>query len=93
MQLNNLWSSCHQTQDSLIDSSFERKSKRHLLKKQLKDKTLPLKQTFLRTFHLVPSMEGRDIKIMNTKYTNHRSGDQSHQNYAIRAEATSLRLP
>lgn len=39
------------------------------------------------------SKEGRDIKVSNTKYTNHRSIDQSHQNYAIRAEATSSSFP
>ena len=38
-------------------------------------------------------MEGRDIKVVNTKYTNYRSADQSYQNSAIRAEATSLSLP
>lgn len=34
-----------------------------------------------------------NIKVANTKYTNYRSVDQSHQNSAIRAEATSLSLP
>lgn len=62
--------------------------------KQLEDKTFPLKpKPSHRTFYLLPSVEGGDRKVANTKYTNYRSVDQSHQNSAIRAEATSLSLP
>lgn len=62
--------------------------------KQLEDKTFPLKpKPSHSTFYLLPSVEGGDIKVVNTKYTNYRSVDQSHQNSAIRAEATSLSLP
>lgn len=61
--------------------------------KQLRDETLPLKRILLQNMLSQASAEDRDVKVKNTKYANHRSVDQSHQNHAIRAEATSSCFP
>lgn len=61
--------------------------------KQLRDETLPLKPILLQNTLSPASAEDRDVKVKNTKYANHWSVDQSHQNHAIRAEATSSCFP
>lgn len=80
-------------QDRLHPLSLQSSVKEGHSTEQLGDETLPLKQILLQNMLSQASTENRDIKVKNTKYANHKSVDESHQNHAIRAEETSSSFP